>query len=100
MRSFDLSDKDNVEKIGVIENYGVPFKTVIYLAGHIGLYIGNFNGKPVILHNIWGLKTLSKDDEEGRNIIGKSVISSLELGKESKDVKMTLLDRVERMSVF
>ncbi len=100
VRSFDLSDKDNVEKIGVIENYGVPFKTVIYLAGHIGLYIGNFNGKPVILHNIWGLKTLSKDDEEGRNIIGKSVISSLELGKESKDVKMTLLDRVERMSVF
>ena len=100
VRSFDLSNKDNVEKIRMIKNYGIPFKTVIYLPGHIGLYVGNFKGEPIMLHNIWGLKTFSKDGDEGRNIIGKSVISSLELGKEIKDVKVTLLDRVQRMSVF
>jgi hypothetical protein len=100
VRTFDLSGKSNSEKVNIIKNNGIPFRTLIYLPGHIGLYVGDFKGKPAMLHNIWGLKTFSSNDGEGREVVGKSVISTLEIGKEIVNVQSTLLERVDKMSVF
>ncbi len=62
----------------------IPFETLLYKKGHILLYLGQHNGEIAVLHNAWGVKT--KDDKgEGRKIIGKTVISSLEIGKEFND---------------
>lgn len=63
---------------------GKPFETLLYKKGHILLYLGLYNGKIAVLHNAWGVKTM-RHGVEGRKIIGRTVISSLYLGKEIKD---------------
>jgi len=77
----ELSINQKREKI--IEQ-GVPFETLLYKKGHILLYLGEYKGKITVLHNVWGIKTL-EDGKEGRKIIGRTVVSSLELGKERKN---------------
>ncbi len=69
-----------------IINNGKPFASLIRIPGHIMLYIGSKDGKALVMHNIWGLRTEDFWGNEGRYVIGKTVISSLELGKDIKGI--------------
>ncbi len=69
----NLSPKQKEE---FIAKSGIPFLTLIWMPGHIMLYIGNKNGKPYIFHNFWGIKT-KIFNKEGRVIVGMSAITSL-----------------------
>ena len=62
------------EKEEMITQFAIPFLSLIYLPGHIMLYGGELNNKPLVLHNTWGIKTKS---HEGRHIIGKTIFSDL-----------------------
>lgn len=95
---IDLSALSNDEKKAKIKNKGIAFLTLIYLKGHIMLYIGTFNNEPLVMHNIWGIKTFNFF-KEGRNIIGKTVITSLEPGIElvNIDSKRSLLKEIQGM---
>ena len=75
-----LSDS---EKVKLIKEKAIPFKTFLHKKGHILLYVGTFNDEIVVFHNIWGIKT-KKDGKEGRLIIGKAVFTSLSLGSEQR----------------
>ncbi len=88
-------------KEDIILAKAVPFLTIIYLKGHIMLYVGKYNGKPAVLHNAWGIKTI-ENGKEGRYIIGKTAITSLEPGKGLKGVdnKKSLLNRVRGMRIL
>ena len=85
----------------ILQN-GLPFATLIPLPGHILLYIGQKNGRAVMLHTIWGVRTRDKDQREGRKIIGRMVITTLEPGLElpNVDPKSTLLNRVRGMTLL
>lgn len=72
------------EKEEAIIKEGIPFETLLYKKGHILLYLGLYKGKIAVLHNAWGVKTI-KNGVEGRKIIGRTVISSLNIGKERED---------------
>jgi hypothetical protein len=72
------------EKEEAIIQEGIPFETLLYKKGHILLYLGLYDGKIAVLHNAWGVKTM-RNGIEGRKIIGKTVISSLNIGKERED---------------
>ncbi len=87
---------NNKEKEEMILKHGVAFLSLIYLKGHIMLYAGDFQGKAMVMHNIWGIK-IEQNSKEGRYIIGKSVISDLYLGEKLSDVKKDalLISRVE-----
>ena len=76
-----LSIEDKKAKI-IAE--AVPFETLLYKKGHILLYIGQYKNQIAVLHNAWGVKTIDSKGE-GRKIIGRTVISSLDIGKEFKD---------------
>ena len=76
-----LSDE---EKIDLIKEKAIPFQTLLYKKGHIVLYVGTYDGDIVVLHNTWGIKT-KKNGTDGRIIIGKTVLSTLEIGKYQKD---------------
>lgn len=69
------------EKEQVILKNGVPFGTLIWMPGHILLYIGQYKGHPIVFHNIWGMRTLEPDGTEGRKVVGKAVITTLRLGE-------------------
>ena len=88
-------------KEGIIKDEGVPFATLLWLRGHITLYIGTYKGEPVMFHNIWGLRT-NDGSGEGRHIIGRAVVTSLQPGAELPNVRREnlILSRLQGMSVL
>jgi cell wall-associated NlpC family hydrolase len=100
---YDLRDKNPKEKEQEILSKGVPFVTLIWLKGHIGLYLGPApqSAEPLLLHNIWGIRTVDKEEKEGREIIGRLVITSLRPGEERPDVrKEDFYSRVQGMAIL
>ncbi len=79
---------------------GVPFMTLVWLPGHIMLYMGQKDGRVVVFHNVWGLRTLTPEGEEGREVIGRTVVTSLHVGEENPLVgsDRILLNRVRGIS--
>jgi len=76
----NLSDK---QKLQLIKEKAVPFKTLLYKKGHILLYVGIYDDEVIAFHNIWGIKTKT-GSTEGRIIIGKAVYSTLSLGQDQE----------------
>ncbi len=57
--------------------------TLVGKKGHSMLYVGQYQGEPLIFHALWGLHTQSSSSPDPRRkIIGSTVISTLEPGKE------------------
>lgn len=88
----NLSDEEKEERIRV---QAVPFQTFIYLPGHIGLYVGQYEGKAVMLHNMWGVRI----NEYGRFVVGKTVITTLYPGEELEGFSNSLMSRVQSLTV-
>lgn len=93
---FDISALSNSQKMAFIARYGKPYETLLYLKGHIVLYVGVVRGENLAFHSVWGVRT----KEDGRILIGKSVITTLDIGKDDERVKKDdlLLSRFEAMS--
>lgn len=79
---YDLSKFDEKEKKKFILKNAIPFLSLGYMKGHIMIYLGEQNGEPLFFHNVWGVKTKNIFGNEGRKIVGKAVISSLNMGEE------------------
>lgn len=96
----DLSQLSNKEKTQRLIEQGVPFRTLIYMPGHIMLYLGEQNGQPYAFHNVWALKTQTGFHKtEGRAVIGRAVITPVDIGKHVKSVPVDLLTKVSGMTV-
>jgi cell wall-associated NlpC family hydrolase len=82
----------------IVEN-GVPFATLIHMPGHIMLYLGVYDGEPVVFHNTWGVR-VTDGGNAGRLVIGKAVISSLRAGEEIKNRPKSSLyiDNVDKLA--
>jgi len=91
-----LVDMTNKEKEKTILEKAIPFQTFIFLPGHIGLYIGQFDDQAVMLHNIWGIRLKNN----GRFVIGKTVITSLYPGMENPDAVKSLMKRVNSFNII
>ncbi len=90
------------EKHDLIVEKGRPWLTILYMPGHVMLYIGkdSGSGKIAVYHSMWGLRTWRPFREgQGRWVIGRTVITSLEPGREMLTVRpRTLLaERITRM---
>ena len=82
---FDMSKLTNNEKKEFMKNNGVPFSTLVYLKGHIMLYIGIKENEPLVLHNMWSVRLKDSNGRKYRHIIGKATVTTLEPGKGIKD---------------
>ncbi|MDP1784309.1 MAG: SH3 domain-containing protein [Sulfuricurvum sp.] len=93
---------DNTQKIALIKENGVPFETILYKKGHVLLYVGTYEDAVMVMHNIWGIRTIDSTGKKGRVIIGKAVITTLELGREVEnfDVDNMLLSTLVSMNIF
>ena len=74
-----IRTKDEQSLLTLLKSRGKPYQTLIDFKGHIGLYLGEHEGKPLIYHTLWGYKVYD-GKKKGREIIGKSVITSLYAG--------------------
>lgn len=98
---MDLSKLSAAQKEDAILREGQPFLSLVGMPGHIALYLGEYEGRAIIFHNMWGLRTKQAGSSaQGRAIIGKAVITSLTLGRERGDIAKpnSLLDGVNRLS--
>lgn len=80
---------------------GVPFATLVHLPGHILLYLGERKGRAAMLHTLWGIRTKDLKGREGRWLVGKTVITTLEPGLEAEGLFLdigSLLERVDSMN--
>ena len=60
-----------------------PFASLLYVPGHIVLYLGQYKGEPVIMHTYWGIRK----NNGSKIVTGRTIITSTEPGKERKDVR-------------
>ncbi|MFM0738891.1 NlpC/P60 family N-terminal domain-containing protein [Paraburkholderia xenovorans] len=77
-RTVDLSASTPAQRLDYLAQHGEAFRTLIYIGGHVMLYIGNTtrNGVavPVVYQDVWGLRPA---DNSRRAVIGGSVILPL-----------------------
>ena len=102
-RFHDMTEiKNNLEKKQEIIDNATPFLTLVRTPGHIMLYVGSENGEPLVFHTIWGVRTIDQNEQEGRHILGQTVITTLEPGKElpNADPEMSLINRLEGITFF
>ncbi|MGL2718080.1 SH3 domain-containing protein [Helicobacter pylori] len=96
----DLSSMKAKEKEDFILKNATPFGTLIYLKGHIMLYLGAYNHQAIVAHSIWSVQT-QKHFKTLSHKIGGVVITSLWLAEEHNGAfskKKLLIDRVLGMS--
>ncbi len=82
---LDMSNLSIEEKKDFIRKNGVPFSTLVYLKGHIMLYVGLKNNEPLVVHNIWSIRLKDDSGRKYRHIIGKATLTTLEPGIGIKD---------------
>ena len=94
----DVSDA----KLETIRTRGVPFASLVWLPGHIGLYLGvDEHNEPLMLHNLWGLRTALPDGVEGRAVAGKLSISTLRPGEDRPDIRRgAFLERIRGLTLL
>ncbi len=95
-RMVDLSKENLQDRIAYLEKHGRAFTTLIYLPGHIMLYIGNsqINDKsvPMTYQNLWALRP---KDIESRSIVGSSVFFPLLASYPESPEMVSLADKKE-----
>ena len=72
----------NKKKRAIISN-AKPFQSMLYVPGHIVLYLGQYKGEPIIMHTYWGARL--KDGS--KKILARTVITTMEPGKELRSIK-------------
>jgi cell wall-associated NlpC family hydrolase len=60
-----------------------PFRSMLFVPGHITLYVGERKGEPIILHNYWGVRL--KDGS--KKVLARAIISTTKPGVELANVK-------------
>lgn len=79
-RWIDLSMLKAVEKERVIRRDGVPYLTLLYMKGHIMLYMGVHDDAVLVFHNFWSVRTKGKAKSQRRQIVGQAAITTLRPG--------------------
>ncbi len=97
-RVQSLADVPSAQRENLLLREGVPFLTLVAMPGHIMLYLGEAGGHAVLLHTIWGLRTTSILGQEGRWRIGRTVITTLEPGKEKNSLSYSITSLRDRLT--
>jgi len=80
---ISLRGLDSASKKETILKNAKPFRSMLFVPGHITLYLGEKNGEPIILHNYWGVRL--KDGS--KKVMGRAIISTTKPGAELNRVK-------------
>jgi len=93
----DLAEMEPDDKLRVIRGKGVPFLSLLRAPGHIMVYLGEWRDVPVIFHTTWGIGTV-ENGIPSRHVIGETVITTLEPGKNVPGVDPARLGLLQRLS--
>ncbi|MBN1546957.1 MAG: SH3 domain-containing protein [Syntrophaceae bacterium] len=82
---IDLSAMSAEEKKRSILEQGIPYLTLLWMRGHIMLYIGRHLGEPLVFHNFWSVRTEDFLGRPERQIVGHAAITTLHPGRELRN---------------
>ncbi|HIP50518.1 MAG TPA: glycoside hydrolase [Campylobacterales bacterium] len=80
---MSLKGLQSNEKKQTIINNAKPFRSMLFVPGHIALYLGEKKGEPIILHNYWGVRL----NDGSKRVMGRAVITTTQPGAELSNVK-------------
>ncbi len=82
--TLDLSTSNEDERINTLKANGHPLMTIIYVGGHVMLYMGNHEEEAMTYQNLWGLAPANRDK---RYVVGQSLfLPLLKYYQESPDI--------------
>ena len=99
-RTIVLNGKSPEEKARIILEKGVPFLTLVWLKGHIMLYVGSREGKPLVFHDLWGVTVKDSEGKRAKQIVGKAVITTLTPGSELALATGPLLAKISKIRII
>lgn len=82
---LSLEGLSDAAKEALILKRGEPLATLLWKPGHILLYLGPHDGRAMVLHDVWGLRT-REGGREGRHVIGRVAVTTLTPGAELNDL--------------
>ncbi|BEQ16716.1 NlpC/P60 family N-terminal domain-containing protein [Desulfoferula mesophila] len=97
-----LDGLGNQKKQELIMRRGIPWLSLLYMPGHVMLYVGAPQGQPLVLQALWGLKTRTPQGQ-GRLVVGRVVLSGLNPGEQLPDLAQPeglLLPRVTTLALL
>ena len=71
---LNLANSSVDERIAILKEKGHGLMTIIYIGGHVMLYIGNKDGDAITYQNVWGM---SPENRDKRYVIGQSLFFPL-----------------------
>ena len=98
-KRHNLSKMNNSQKRAYIMKHGKPYTTLLYMSGHVMLYVGVLNGEPMILHNAWTLK-YNKNGKRVKRMVGRGVITTLLPGAKTVNDRYAILSKLSKLVVL
>ncbi|WP_456430362.1 SH3 domain-containing protein [Nitratifractor sp.] len=85
------------KKAAILRN-ALPFRSMLYVPGHITLYLGRYRGEPVVMHTYWGIRL----KDWSKYPLCRTVITTTEPGKELKNIreKSKLINTLQKIITF
>jgi len=71
------------KKKEIILRKAKPFRSLLYVGGHVTLYVGQKKGEPIILHNYWGSRLKNRK----KRVYARAIMTTTEIGKERRDIR-------------
>jgi hypothetical protein len=60
-----------------------PFRSLLFVPGHIVLYLGQYKNEPIIMHTYWGIRKT----DLSKLITARTIITTTEPGSERSDIR-------------
>lgn len=76
---------------------GRPWMTLVWMQGHVMLYLGPHQGRAALLHSLWAVRTRDGSGREGRHFVGRTLVTTLQPGRELPAVAVPEGDLRTRM---
>lgn len=95
-----LESLNSVAKRAFIEQHATPFLTLLWIPGHVVLYLGKQGTQSYVYQTMWGLKLRSWFQTDDRLVVGKTVIVPIDFAEEFYFKPPRFLARIEGMTLL
>ena len=80
---INIKGLSKLEKKRAILKYAKPFRSLLYVPGHITIYIGRYKNEPVVMHTYWGIRL----NDWSKYTLSRTIITTTEPGKEHPEIR-------------
>ncbi len=96
--SISIRGMPQKQKRAAILRYAKPFRSMLYVPGHITIYLGHYKGEPVIMHSYWGIR----QKDWSKYPLCRTIITTTKPGDELPNTrkKSELINTLQKIITF